>query len=106
MLTPPPHRVPLAVCDASSVAPADEIETEVVMAYPGREAIRTHTMLCRANPAQRWLWFGDMTPDEVLVFKSYDSEAGLARRVAHSAFELPAGEQGISAETRVLALFD
>ena len=106
VLTPPPHRVPLAVCDASSLAPADEVETEVVMAYPGREAIRTHTILYRPSPAHRWLWFSGMTPGEVLVFKSHDSAAGLAKRVAHSAFERGQGGPRISAEARVLALFD
>lgn len=105
-LTPPPHKVPLAVCDATSVAAGDEVESLVIMAYPGIEPVHTHTMLCRANAAQRWLWFADMTPQEVLVFKSHDSEAGLARRVCHSAFELPQGGPRISAEARVLALFD
>lgn len=106
VLTPPPHRVPLAVCDASSLTAADEVETEVIMAYPDREAVHTHTILYRPNPAHRWLWFSDMTPGEVLVFKSFDSAAGLAQRVAHSAFELPRGGPRISAEARVLALFD
>lgn len=106
VLTPPPHRLPLAVCDASSLAVADEVETEVVMAYPGREAIRTHTILYRPNPGQRWLWFSGMTPGEVLVFKSHDSAAGMARRVAHSAFDRGEGGPRISAEARVLALFD
>lgn len=105
-LTPPPHRVPLAVCDASSLTPDDEVETEVVMAYPGSVAIRTHTVLYRANPAQRWLWFSDMSPDEALVFKSHDSSSGTAKRVAHSAFDSGAGGPRISAEARVLALFD
>lgn len=106
VLTPPPHKVPLAVCDATSVAPEDEVESLVIMAYPGLEPVHTHTMLCRPNAAQRWLWFADMDPQEVLVFKSHDSEAGVARRVCHAAFELPAGGPRISAEARVLAIFD
>ena len=106
VLTPPPHKVPLAVCDASSVAPGDEVETQVIMAYPGMEPVHTHTMLCRPNAAQRWLWFADMNPQEVLVFKSHDSLGGIAKRVCHSAFEAPEGGPRISAETRVLALFD
>lgn len=106
VLTPPPHKVPLAVCDATSVSPRDEVESEVIMAYPGLEPVHTHTVLYRPNAAQRWLWFADMTPQEVLVFKSYDSAGDVAKRVAHSAFELSQGGPRISAEARVLAIFD
>ena len=105
MLTPPPHRVPLAVCDASSLAPEDEVESEVVMAYPGSEAIRTHTVLYRPNPAQRWLWFPDMTPDEALVFKSHEQRERCGQACRPFGLRTPQGGPRISAEARVLAIF-
>lgn len=108
VVTPPPQSMPLAVCDASSIAAADEEETTVIMAYPDREHVATQTTLYRPNPAHRWFYFGDMEPDEVLVFKSHDSDPARARRVPHCAFvdeRCPPGGARVSVETRVLAVF-
>lgn len=108
-VTPPPHRTPLAVCDAQSVDGADEVESTVVMDYPDREAIRTRTTLYRSNARHRWYYFSDIDPDEILVFKSHDSDASRAMRVAHSAFvdsTVPSGRARISVEARVLAAFE
>jgi hypothetical protein len=108
-VTPPPYRTPLAVCDAQSIDRGDEVETTVVMDYPDRDAIRTRTVLYRPNPAHRWYYFSDIDPDEILIFKSHDSDAARARRVAHSAFvdrTASPGRARISLEARVLAAFD
>jgi hypothetical protein len=45
VVTPPPQSMPLAVCDARSLEPADEVESIVIMGYPNREHVATHTML-------------------------------------------------------------
>src|SRR5262249_19287760 len=39
------------------------------------------------NPAQRWYYFPEMTADEVILFKGYDSESHYQPRAAHSAFD-------------------
>jgi hypothetical protein len=109
VLTPPPQSTPLALLDAASVESADEVESNVVMAYPDREAIVTQTTLYRPSPRHRWLWFSDMTPDEVLVFASHDTDPARPKRVAHTAFadpSRPPGHGRISLESRVLAVFE
>jgi hypothetical protein len=108
VVTPPPHRTPLAVCDAQSVAPGDALESNVVMAYPDSEAVWTQTLLYHPNPRHRWYYFSDIEPGEMLVFKSYDSDPARSTRVAHSAFvdpTVPPGHPRISIEARVLAGF-
>jgi len=66
---------PLAVCDGRSVAPEDLIRERV----RGLERYRSVH-----NPAHRWYWFSDMTKDEVLFFKGFDSSH--AQYALHSAF--------------------
>ena len=39
------------------------------------------------NPAHRWLWFPNMTRDQVVVFRSSDSLFGMP--VPHVAFDYP-----------------
>ena len=62
------------------------------------------------NPAHRWHYFRDMTPDEVLVFKAHDTDPRRAGRVPHTAFTDPTCPAGVptraSVEMRGLALFD
>jgi hypothetical protein len=108
VMTPPPQSMPLALCDASSIAAADEVETTVIMAYPDRDRVATQTTLYHPNAAHRWYYFSDMEPDEVLIFKSHDSDPARARRVPHSAFVddgSPDGAVRVSVETRVLGIF-
>ena len=75
---------PLALCDARSVAPDDLIVAE--RRYPGRVG---QTYSVAPNPAHEWTWFPRMARDEALVFKVYDSDAGRARYVPHTAFDDP-----------------
>ena len=52
-----------------------------------------HAATCY-NPEHRWCYFRDMTPDEVLVFKTHDSDPGRAApRAAHRVHrpDVPAG---------------
>lgn len=76
---------PLAMCDASSVAPADLISVE----RQAKDRIG-EIQLARHNPAHRWYYFPDMAADEALLFKTYDSETdGRARFTIHTSFEDP-----------------
>ena len=81
----PVERSPLALADASSVAPEDLIATDNV--FPHRVGEIYH--LAHA-PSQRWYYAPHMTPDEVLLFKGWDSlNDGRARFTPHSSFNLP-----------------
>jgi hypothetical protein len=108
-ITPPPQDFPLAVCDAQSVSASDEVTVTAITAELQGDIVHD-TMSYVHNPAHRWYYFPDMTIDEVIVFKSGDSEHSGAVRVAHTAFTDPTCPPGVptraSVEMRALAVFD
>lgn len=108
--TPPPQDFPLAVCDARTVAPDDEITVTALTIERGDRHVRHDTTGYRHNPAHRWYYYRDMTRDEVLVFKAHDSDPVRAGRVPHTAFTDPTCPAGVptraSVEIRGLAVFD
>jgi hypothetical protein len=76
---------PLAMCDASSVAPADLVASDLI--YPNRNG---ETYSVKYNPDHRWFYFPEMTPDEALLLKCYDSAVdGRSRFAPHTAFVDP-----------------
>lgn len=108
-ITPPPQDYPLAVCDARTLAPADR---EVVVAHTETRTVGTmvfDTSGYMFNPDHRWCYFRDMTPEEVLVFVTHNSDPARPRQVAHSAFLDKTCPRGTptrgSVEMRALALF-
>ena len=90
-MSEPLRHMPLALCDPNSVAPGDILPTIV----SGIAAAKTPTyqMCLRRNPAQTWYYYPDMTVDEVLVFKLFDSRKSDAepflRSCFHTAFTDP-----------------
>ncbi len=108
-VSPPPQDVPLAVCDARTVDPADELTVLAVTEVRGMGEYRHDTTGYRHNPGHRWHYFPSMTRDEVLVFKAHDSDPARARRVPHTAFDDPSCPPDVgpraSVEMRALALF-
>ena len=72
----PVQRSPLALADASSIAPEDLIATDQV--FPNRVGEIYHLA---NNPAQRWYYASDMTPDEVLLIKGWGQHGRRARAV-------------------------
>ncbi|MFN0318247.1 MAG: CmcJ/NvfI family oxidoreductase [Burkholderiales bacterium] len=96
---------PLALVDASTVLAGDLIKAE--RRYPHRVG---ETYQLSYNAGQRWFFFPDMTRDEVLVFKVYDSaKDGRARFTPHCSFvdpDTPANAPPRqSIEVRTLAFF-
>ncbi len=81
----PLRDAPLAVCDASSVAPGDLVSQDLV--YRDRVG---ETYGVTYNPEHRWYYVPDMQPDEALLLKCYDSSTdGRARFAPHTAFDDP-----------------
>ena len=107
-VTPPPQDIPLAVCDARTIAPEDEVVVTAVTTELSGD-IRHDTTGYRCSEDHRWCYFSDMTPDEVLVFKAHDSDSRYPSRVAHTAFDDPSCPPGVvtraSVETRAFAFF-
>ncbi|CAG4906562.1 CmcJ/NvfI family oxidoreductase [Paraburkholderia saeva] len=76
---------PLALCDARSIALTDLMPSDLI--YPDKVG---ETYAFVFNPRHRWYYFPQMTPDEVLLLKIYDSAGdGVARLTAHTAFDDP-----------------
>lgn len=109
-ITPPPQDFPLAVCDAQSFTTADEVTVTAITEERNSGEIVHDTVGYVHNAAHRWYYFPDMSIDEVIVFKSGDSDPTKAVRVAHTAFTDPTCPPGVptraSVEMRALALFD
>jgi hypothetical protein len=109
-ITSPPQDYPLALCDARSISQADR---ELVVAHTetrdmGEFVFDTTGYLY--NPDHRWCYFSRMTPDEVLVFVTHNSDPARPHQVAHTAFADPTCPAGTptrgSVEMRALALFE
>ena len=97
-------RSPLALADAASIAPDDLLATDQI--FPSRVGEIYHLAY---EPNQRWFYAPEMTRDEVLLIKSWDSlEGGPSRFTPHTAFELPdtpaAAAPRESIETRTLVI--
>jgi hypothetical protein len=102
----PVETMPLAICDARSIAFKDFVISE--RRYPNRIG---QTYAITYNPEHRWYWLPLMRRDEALVFKVYDSSKdGRARWSAHTAFDDPTSPPNArpreSIEIRTLAFFD
>lgn len=109
VLSEPPQDVPLALCDARSVAPEDLVAGDAVFDAPGQPEWGFEAFLVRHNPAHRWSCFPALTRDEVLVFKAFDSDPAQPPRVPHVAFDDPSCPRDVtpraSVEVRCFALY-
>lgn len=100
----PADKSPLALADARTVAPADLIATDLV--YRDRTG---ETYSLQHNAAQRWYYFPNLSPNEAILLKGYDSDEGVARFTAHAAFDDPHSPidapERESIEVRALAIY-
>jgi hypothetical protein len=103
-----PQDVPLAVCDATSVAADDRIIADAVFDPPGGAPEWSfESWIVAHNAAHRWHWFPDMGRDEAILFKTSDSEHH--NPVPHVAFDNPLAPAGChpraSIEMRAVAFW-
>ncbi len=99
------HNAPLALCDASSVAPKDLVS----VTRQARDRIG-EIQQALYNPAHRWYYFPEMRQNEALLIKTFDSETdGRARFTLHTSFEDPTASADAppreSIETRCFVFF-
>ena len=102
----PVEMAPLAIVDGGSLQAADMVATDLV--YPDRVG---EIFSLASSPGQRWLYVADMTPDEALLIKTFDSDPDAAvRYVPHTAFDDPNTKPGAaprrSIEVRALVRLD
>ena len=100
-------RSPLAFCDATSIDKQDFIPTNIH--FPDTEHVGEIYGLRKAE-GQRWSYFSEMTREEVVLIKGYDSlTEGVARFTPHTAFEYPDQDPSVpprhSIETRTFAFY-
>jgi hypothetical protein len=109
VISQPPQDVPLAVCDARTVTPADLIFADAVFNSPNRPQWSFEGIVVAHHANHRWHWYSDMTRDEALVFKTNDSDSKRAHCVPHVAFDNPAVGAHVgpraSIEMRAIALW-
>jgi len=72
-MTQPPHDCPLAICDYRTVDHDDLVPMDIVYPHFLDEAYEV-----RYNPSHRWFYKRDMGPEDVVLFKMYDSLASEA----------------------------
>ncbi|PIB01108.1 hypothetical protein CB0940_01650 [Cercospora beticola] len=111
----PVTREPLAVCDSRSVA---EDDLRPMMAILPNFTGSSNTVTkgngfelweVAANPQHRWYYVSEMTPNEALLIKCFDSKKdGRARRCPHTAFqsEFDSGPARRSIEIRCLVFWE
>ncbi len=88
-LSVPPQDVPLAVCDARSVAAADLIAADAVFDEPDKPEWSFEGLVVAHNPARQWMYYPNMHAGEALIFKTFDSDPTRATCVPHVAFDNP-----------------
>ena len=107
------RRSPLALCDASSIDEADLVKTQIH--FQDSDGIYPETtgeiFALRQNPFQRWMYFPEITANEAILIKGYDTDlSGVARFTPHTAFEYPHQDESSkprhSIEARAFAFFD
>ena len=92
------------MCDVTSMADDDLIKMD--LKYRERTG---EIFVMRHSPQHRWFYFPLMEPTQALLLKTYDSEIGRARFMAHTAFEDPTSppdaKKRESIEVRTMAFF-
>lgn len=103
------ERMPLALCDGSTADREQMVPVEMYNAVGPYSTMKVGLNL-QYNPGHRWYYYPDMTPDEVLVFKTYDSDSSVVQRTPHSAVVDPTSSPDApprhSIEVRALCFFD
>ena len=108
-ISQPPQDVPLAVCHAGSISGRDLILADAVFDTPGKPEWSFEGLVVAHDPSHRWHWYSEMRRDEVLVFKTHDSDPVRAHCVPHVAFDNPHCDSRtaprVSIEMRAIALW-
>ncbi len=117
-----PQHWPLGLCDATSVSNDEGVTYPILMVdqLPSPDQIPEvlpgdpeqpefpEISAFQHNPKHQWFYYSDLGPDEVVLFKNYDSSRKGAWRVPHAGFEdptcAPTGPR-LSIEVRFLAFF-
>jgi len=106
----PPQDNTLTVCDGGSVPASDAVVMDSIVGPREVPGSVFESRLCRYREGHRWYYFSNMSSDDLLIFKGYDSNVPDAMNAMHTAFDNPAaGPDAVSRESieaRFFALYD
>lgn len=95
---------PLAMADVTSTPTSDFFKLH--LRYRDRDG---ENYVMKYSDSHRWFYFPLMTPEQVVLLKTFDSEEGVARFVGHSAFVDPTSPPDAktreSVEVRTICFF-
>jgi hypothetical protein len=105
--------VPLTLCDVETLEKQDLISTDILHYQDGDIVTPGHTGVIysvKHNPAHRWVYVSEMTPEDVLLIMCFDSEDEDCRGYApHTGFINPDCPEEFtpreSIEARTLVIF-
>lgn len=86
IVSEPPQDVPLALCDARSVAPRDVVHTDFATSDRETGRFNFENATYRYNANHRWYYFSGMNRNEFLVFRGFDSDPARQEAAPHTAF--------------------
>jgi hypothetical protein len=102
----PVYSSPLAIADARSILPEHFVKADII--YTDRRGEVYEVLYSRDH---RWFYFPNMTPNEAIVFRGFDSSQNVSHRFTpHTSFEDPttpaASIPRRSIELRAMVFFD
>ena len=102
------QRDPLVFADWRTVPESDYLDIVRDKTWPGKGLVAS-TIKHGTESSHQWHYLSDMTPEEVFLFKHFDSKKDVgAWRCAHTSVEIP-GTQNLppreSVEVRALVVF-
>lgn len=104
----PPQNMPLALCDARTVAPEDRQFCSITLKTSDGSTMTWDNVAYLPSRRHEWWYCRDMRRAEALVFRSFDSSH--ENQVPHTAFRDPSCPPGTapraSVEVRVFAFFN
>lgn len=108
--TIPVENMPLAVCDARSVAKEDFLRVSLGKPAGGFQEGMPAGLNMAYNPRHEWYYYPDMQPDEALMFRLFDTANADWQMSGHTAFIDPTAKPGSpkrqSFEVRTIAILD
>lgn len=108
-LTPPPADNTLVLCDASTLEAGDCIVFDACVREPYDEPGNVfESQFTKFNAGQRWYYFSGLAPDELIIFKGFDSDPARNAMPPHNSIDLPGDSASprVSVEARFFAFFD
>lgn len=108
-VSPGPQDSTLAVCDGRSVPKSDCVYVDSMIGPREIPGNSWESRLARYRDTHEWYYLPDMQPDDLILFKGFDSDTPDAMNAMHTAFQNPLGQNGEprrSMEARLIALFD